>query len=163
MRWINIIISALAVWFLQLLLIDSLSISSVRPDFCAILILYWSLIYGRTFGICSGFLFGLIVDLSISGIFFGLSPLIYTITGYLGGELNINSTKLNSFYTSLTWIVILFFHFFVYSLIQYQDLWEFNRKIFWGKWFGTAIYTISFAGVLQFVYPIKSILNAKSR
>jgi len=112
---------------------------------------------------CSGFLFGLIVDLSISGIFFGLSPLIYTITGYLGGGLNINSTRLNPFYTSLTWIVILFFHFFVYCLIQYQDLWEFNRKIFWGKWFGTAIYTISFAGVLQFVYPIKSILNAKSR
>ena len=140
MRWINIIISALAVWFLQLLLIDSLSISSVRPDFCAILILYWSLIYGRTFGICSGFLFGLIVDLSISGIFFGLSPLIYTITGYLGGGLNINSARLNPFYTSLTWILIFFFHFFVYCLIQYQDLWEFNRKIFWGKWFGTAIY-----------------------
>ena len=116
MRWINIIISALAVWFLQLLLIDSLSISSVRPDFCAILILYWSLIYGRTFGICSGFLFGLIVDLSISGIFFGLSPLIYTITGYLGGGLNINSIKLNPFYTSLTWILIFFFHFFVVLL-----------------------------------------------
>ena len=111
MRWINIIFSASAVWFLQLLLSDSLSISSVRPDFCAILILYWSLIYGRTFGICSGFLFGLIIDLSASGIFFGLSPLTYTITGYLGGGLNINSTRLNPFYTSLTWIVILFFHF----------------------------------------------------
>ena len=107
MRWINIIISALAVWFLQLLLIDFLSISSVRPDFCAILILYWSLIYGRTFGICSGFLFGLIVDLSISGIFFGLSPLIYTITGYSGGGLNINSTRLNPFYTSLTWLSLI--------------------------------------------------------
>ena len=113
--------------------------------------------------ICSGFLFGLIVDLSVSGIFFCLSPLIYTITGYLGGGLNINSTKLNPFYTSLTWILIFFFHFFVYCLIQYQDLWEFNRKIFWGRWFGTAIYTISFTGVLQFVYPIKNILNAKSR
>ena len=105
MRWINIIISASSVWVLQLLLSDALSISAVRPDFCAILILYWSLIYGRTFGICSGFLFGLIVDLSASGIFFGLSPLIYTITGYLGGGLNINSTRLNPFYTSLTWIV----------------------------------------------------------
>ena len=116
MRWINIIISASAVWFLQLLLIDSLSISSVRPDFCAILILYWSLIHGRTFGICSGFLFGLIVDLSVSGVFFGLSPLIYTITGYLGGGLNINSARLNPFYTSLTWILIFFFHFLEFFL-----------------------------------------------
>ena len=163
MKWINVIISSLIVWLLQLLLSDSLSISSVRPDFCVILILYWSLNYGRTFGICSGLLFGLIVDLSGSSIFFGLSPLIYTITGYLGGGLNINSARLNPFYTSLTWILILFFHFFVYCLIQYQDLWEFNRKIFWGKWFGTAIYTISFAGVLQFIYPIKNLLNAKSR
>ena len=163
MKWINVIISSLIVWLLQLLLSDSLSISSVRPDFCVILILYWSLIYGRTFGICSGLLFGLIVDLSGSSIFFGLSPLTYTITGYLGGGLSINHTKLNPFYTSLSWIVILLFHFLVYCLIQYQDLWEFNRKIFWGKWFGTAIYTISFAGVLQFIYPIKNLLNAKSR
>ena len=163
MKWINIIILSSAVWLLQLLLSDSLSISSVRPEFCTILILYWSLIYGRTFGICSGFLYGLIVDLSGSGIFFGLSPLTYTITGYLGGGLSINHTKLNQFYTSLSWIVILLFHFLVYCLIQYQDLWEFNRKIFWGKWFGTAIYTISFAGVLQFIYPIKNLLNAKSR
>ena len=163
MKWINVIISSLIVWLLQLLLSDSLSISSVRPDFCVILILYWSLIYGRTFGICSGLLFGLVVDLSGSSIFFGLSPLTYTITGYLGGGLSINHTKLNPFYTSLSWIVILFFHFLVYCLIQYQDLWEFNRKIFWGKWFGTAIYTISFAGVLQFIYPIKNLLNAKSR
>ena len=163
MKWINVIISSLTVWLLQLLLSDSLSISSVRPDFCVILILYWSLNYGRTFGICSGLLFGLIVDLSGSSIFFGLSPLTYTITGYLGGGLSINHTKLNPFYTSLSWIVILLFHFLVYCLIQYQDLWEFNRKIFWGKWFGTAIYTISFAGVLQFIYPIINLLNAKSR
>jgi rod shape-determining protein MreD len=163
MKWINIIILSSTVWLLQLLLSDSLSISSVRPDFCAILILYWSLIYGSTFGICSGFLLGLIVDLSGSGIFFGLSPLTYTITGYLGGGLGKNHTKLNPFYTSLSWIVILFFHFLVYCLVQYQDLWELNRKIFWGKWFGTAIYTISFAGVLQFIYPIKNLLNAKSR
>ena len=163
MKWINIIIMSSTVWLLQLLLSDSLSISSVRPDFCAILILYWSLIYGRTFGICSGFLFGLIVDLSGSGIFFGLSPITYTITGYLGGGLSINHTKLNQFYTSLSWIVILLFHFLVYCLIQYQDSWEFNKNIFWGKWFGTAIYTISFAGVLQFIYPIKNLLNAKSR
>ena len=163
MRWINIIILALTVWLLQLLLSDSLSISSTRPDFCAILILYWSLIYGRTFGICSGFLFGFIVDLSGGGIFFGLSPLTYSLTGYLGGGLNINHTRLNSFYTSLSWIGILLFHFLLYCLIQYQDLWEFSRNIFWGKWLGTAFYTISFAGVLQFIYPIKNLLNAKSR
>ena len=115
MKWINIIILSSTVWLLQLLLSDSLSISSVRPDFCAILILYWSLIYGRTFGICSGFLFGLIVDLSGSGIFFGLSPLTYTITGYLGGGLGENHTKLNPFYTSLSWIVILLFHFCIFQ------------------------------------------------
>ncbi|GIS54659.1 hypothetical protein Ct9H90mP29_17010 [bacterium] len=31
---------------------------------------------------------GLIIDLSGTGIFFGVSPFGYSITGYLGGNLN---------------------------------------------------------------------------
>ena len=163
MKWINLISVAFIVWLIQVLLSDSLSINSVRPDFCAILVLYWSFIYGRTFGIVSGFLFGLIVDFSGNGIFFGLSPLTYTITGYLGGSLQLNHIKFNPFYISLLWVIIFLFHFFIYCLIQYQDLWELNSNIFWGKWFGTALYTISFVGVLQFIFPIIGVLNVKSR
>ena len=161
MKWINLISLSIFVWLLQLLLSDSLSINTVRPDFCVILILYWSLYYGRTFGICAGFLFGLLLDLSGSSVFFGLSSITYTITGYLGGGLFKNRFKLNPFYFSISWVAILFFQFFVYCSVQYQDLWEINRQIFWGKWFGTSIYTISFTAVLQFIFPINKINNVK--
>ena len=163
MKWIKLIPLAVSVWLLQIIFSDFLSINTVRPDFCVILILYWSLVYGRTMGIGAGFLFGLLVDLSGSGTFFGLSPLSYTITGYLAGRLYDYRSRLNPFYFSLSWIAILFFQFFIYCSVQYQDLWEIDRQIFWGKWFGTAIYSISFVGILQFIYPISKLNDVKSR
>jgi len=163
MKWIKLIPLAVSVWLLQIIFSDFLSINTVRPDFCVILILYWSLVYGRTMGIGAGFLFGLLVDLSGSGTFFGLSPLSYTITGYLAGGLYHYRSRLNPFYFSLSWIAILFFQFFIYCSVQYQDLWEIDRQVFWGKWFGTAIYTISFVGILQFIYPISKVNDVKSR
>ena len=162
MKAIDFTIPGILVWVLQLMISDLLAIDTVRPDFCVILILYWSLTYGRTFGICSGFLFGLVLDLSSSSIFFGLSPITYTISGYLGGVLFKNRARLNPFYFSLSWATILLFQFFVYCSVQYQDLWEINRQIFWGKWLGTSIYTISFVAVLQFIYPLNKIDNVKS-
>jgi len=163
MKWINLISLAVFVWLLQVILSDFLSINTVRPDFCVIFILYLSLVYGRTIGICAGFLFGLIIDLSGSGIFFGLFPLSYTITGYLAGWLYDYRSRLNSFYFSLSWVTILFFQFFIYCSVQYQDLWVLDRQIFWGKWLGTAIYTLSFVGILQFIYPISKLNSAESR
>ena len=163
MKWIKLIPLAVSVWLLQIIFSDFLSINTVRPDFCVILILYWSLVYGRTMGIGAGFLFGLLVDLSGSGTFFGLSPLSYTITGYLAGGLYHYRSRLNPFYFSLSWIAILFFQFFIYCSVQYQDLWEIDRQIFLGKWFGTAIYSISFVGILQFIYPISKLNDVKSR
>ena len=88
--------------------------------------------------------------------------LTYTISGYLGGVIFKKRARLNHFYFSLSWLIVLLFHFFVYCSIQYQDLWEISRQIFWGKWLGTSIYTISFVAVLQFVYPLNKIDNVKS-
>jgi len=154
MNWTKIILTGAIVWFMQIIVADLLAIDSVRPDFVVILILYWSIKYGRFFGIISGTVLGLIFDLSGTANFFGLSPLIYTITGYISGNLHGVYTKLNPFYFSISWIIILCFQFLIFCSVQYQDIWVINQKIFFGKWIGTSIYTIAFTGILQFIHPL---------
>ena len=157
MKWTNLIFNGLIVWIIQLIFADILSINDVRPDFIVLLVLYWAIKYGRFIGVVSGTLIGFIVDLSGTATFFGLSPLIYSITGYLSGNLNGTHTKLNPVYFSFFWITILCFQFLVFCSIQYQDLWVLNKKLFFGKWVGTCIYTISFAGIIQLIYPLHRI------
>ena len=154
MKWTNYIIPGLFVWLMQLILSDFLAIETVRPDFPVILILYWSVKYGRAVGTVSGFLLGLLVDLSGTATFFGLSPLIYSVTGYLGGNLAGSYTKINPFYFSITWITILAFQFLIFCGVQYQDLWFINWHLFFGKWLGTTLYTLSFVAILQFIFPL---------
>ena len=157
MKATKFIIPGILVWSLQLMLSDLLAIDTVRPDFCVILILYWSIMYGRLVGTVSGFIMGLIIDFSGTGLFFGLSSLVYSITGYLGGYLNGAYTRMNPFYFSLSWVIILLLQFFIYCAVQYQSLWVIDEKLFFGKWFGTSAYTLSFIGILQFIYPINRI------
>ena len=56
MKATKFIIPGILVWSLQLMLSDLLAIDTVRPDFCVILILYWSIMYGRLVGTVSGFI-----------------------------------------------------------------------------------------------------------
>ena len=163
MKWSEIIFQSLLVWFFQLVFSDFLAINTIKPDFCVILILYWSVIHGRAFGIISGFLFGLLIDFSGSGLLLGLSPLVYSITGYLIGSLSEHYSRFNSFYFSIFWLAILLLHFFIFCSVVYQDLWDMDRGLFWGKTFGTSIYTLSFIGILQFILPLDKIIDAKSR
>ena len=120
MRWTDYIIPGLFVWLMQLILSDFLAIETVRPDFPVILILYWSVKYGRAVGTVSGFLLGLLVDLSGTATFFGLSPLIYSITGYLSGNLAGSYSKINPLYFSITSIAILAFQFFIFCCVTIE-------------------------------------------
>ena len=154
MRLNRLLLSGFAVWILQLLLADFLAIDTVRPDFIVIVVLYWSLRYGRLVGIVFGFLIGLLVDLSGTASFFGLTPLTYSITGYLGGSLMEKYSTMGLLYFSLAWIGVLAFHFLIFSIVQYQHIFGVNTFLFWSKWFVTCLYTLCFAGILQFIYPI---------
>ena len=157
MKWTNLFFSGLIVWLIQLVTVDMLSINNVRPDFIVLLVLYWSILYGRFVGVVSGTLVGFVVDLTGTATFFGLSPLIYSITGYLSGSLYGTYSKLNPLYFSFFWITILCLQFLVFCAIQYQGLWVLNKQLFFGKWLGTCIYTITFAGILQLIYPLHRI------
>ena len=157
MKWTDFIFSGLLIWLTQLLLVDLLSIGTIRPDLLVILVLYWSIKYGRTIGIIAGFLIGLLIDFSGTASYFGLSPLIYCVTGYLGGYLKGTYSRVNPIYFSISWVAILIFQFLIYCVVQYQDILMTNPQLFWAKWLGTTIYTLSFAGIIQVIYPLHKI------
>ena len=60
MNWSSLFISGFLVWIIQLTIADLLTIDTIRPDFIGILIIYWSVKYGRFLGTLSGMIFGMI-------------------------------------------------------------------------------------------------------
>jgi rod shape-determining protein MreD len=131
------------------------SLGTIDPDFCVIAILYISVRDGRLNGVFVGFFLGLIIDLS-SGLnqYFGLTPLIYTITGYFSGFLKNQSNKLNKTYFTGIWVSIIVCQFLIFSLIVYQEYLIQDSFNFIVKWIATSLYTLTFLGILQFIIPI---------
>ena len=131
------------------------SLGTIDPDFCIIAILYIAVRDGRLNGIIIGFFMGLIIDLS-SGLnqFFGLTPLIYTATGYLSGFLKGKRKRLNKTYFTVAWVLIIICQFLIFSFIVYQDYLIQDPYSFLIKWLATSLYTLVFLGILQIMAPI---------
>lgn len=163
MKWTDFLVPSVLVWVLQLLFIDLFTIGTIRPDFLLILVMYFSISNGRFIGTALGFSLGLLIDISGAAIFFGLSPLTYTITGYLSGNLKGLYNNMSPIYFIIFWILILFFHFFIFCMVIYQDIWVIDKSMFLLRWVGTSIYTIIFILILQFLYPFNKFKNVKSR
>ena len=131
------------------------SLDTIDPDFCIIVLLYISIKDGGLTGVLFGFVIGLFLDLaSGSNQFFGLTPLIYSSTGYFSGFLNGQSKKLSKMYFTLLWVLIIICQFLVFSIIVYQDYLIHNQISFIIKWFGTSLYTLTFLGILQVIVPL---------
>ena len=131
------------------------SIGTIDPDFCIIILLYISIKDGGIIGTIFGFFIGLFIDLS-SGTnqFFGLTPLVYTTTGYFSSFLKEENTRLNKIYFTSFWILILFSQFLIFSLIVYQQLLIQSPLAFFFKWMATSFYTLIFIGILQMILPL---------
>jgi rod shape-determining protein MreD len=134
------------------------TLGTIDPDFCLIVLLYISIRDGGLVGILFGFFIGLFIDLS-SGTnqFFGLTPLIYTTTGYFSSFLKGENERLNKLYFTSLWIIIILCQFLIFSLIVYQQLLLESPVQFLIKWLATSLYTLLFAGILQFMIPIYKI------
>ena len=134
------------------------TLGTIDPDFCLIVLLYISIRDGGLVGTLFGFFIGLFIDLS-SGTnqFFGLTPLIYTTTGYFSSFLKGENDRLNKLYFTSMWIIIILCQFLIFSLIVYQQLLVESPVQFLIKWLATSLYTLLFAGILQFMIPIYKI------
>ena len=120
--------------------------------------LYISIKNGGVIGTLFGFVIGLFIDLS-SGTnqFFGLTPLIYTTTGYFCSFLKGENQRLNKIYFTSIWVIILLIQFLIFSLIVYQNLLIQSPIQFFVKWLATSLYTLVFLGILQIMAPLYKI------
>ena len=142
----------------QLWTSEFFSLGTIDPDFCLIVLLYISIKNGGLVGTLFGFFIGLFIDLS-SGTnqFFGITPLVYTITGYFSAFLKGENEKLNKLYFTSLWVLIILCQFLIFSLIVYQQLIVEDPVQFLIKWLATSLYTLVFIGILQIMVPLYKI------
>ena len=150
----------LVVFIFQYLLSDILTIKYYRPDFIVIYILYFGLFFGPFYGVISGFCIGLLVDFTPMVSYFGISPLTYSITGFFAGHLQNKYNRLSPFVFHSIWIVLIAFHFLIFTYFKYQLLFEIDKLQFIFRWFASYIYTLFFLLIFQYFFPIKAIQNA---
>lgn len=161
MKWTSILFPAIGVFMAQFLLVDFLSLNMIRPDFLVVYIFYISLVYGKTTGVFTGFLLGLLSDLSGVGSFFGLSPLSLSLTAYLTGYLNGKYERMLPYLFHGSWISIIGFHFFIISYVRFQSILLSDPIAFWIKCFMSFSYTMMFLLIIQFFYPVKEASHAE--
>lgn len=161
MKWIKILLPAIGVFLAQFFLVDFLSIEMIRPDFLVIYIFYISLVFGKTPGVVTGFILGLLSDLSGVGSFFGLAPLTLSVTAYLTGYLTGKYERLLPYVFHATWILIIGFHFLIISYIRFQTVLVSDPIEFWIKWLASFSYTMLFFLVMQFFFPVKEASRAE--
>ena len=158
MVFIKYIIIILLTFLFQSWSAEFFTLGTIDPDFCIIVLLYISIKNGGVVGTVFGFLIGLFIDLS-SGTnqFFGLTPLIYTTTGYFCSYLKGENDRLNKIYFTSIWIIIVMIQFLIFSLIVYQHLLVQSPFEFLIKWLATSLYTLTFLGILQIIAPLYKI------
>ena len=138
--------------------VEFFSLGTIDPDFCIIVLLYISIKDGGVTGTLFGFFIGLFIDLS-SGTnqFFGLTPLIYSTTGYFCSYLKGENEKLNKIYFTSIWVIIVLIQFLIFSLIVYQYLLVQSPTQFLVKWLATSLYTLIFLGIFQIIAPLHKV------
>ena len=161
MKWVSILFPAIGVFMAQFLLVDFLSLNMIRPDFLVVYVFYISLVYGKTTGVLTGFLLGLLSDLSGVGSFFGLSPLSLSVTAYLTGYLNGKYERMLPYLFHGTWISIIGLHFIIISYVRFQSILLSDPIAFWIKCFMSFSYTMMFLVIIQFFYPVKEASHAE--
>ena len=148
------------VFLLQFFLSELLAIQYYRPDFVVIFILYFGIFFGSYYGIIAGFIIGIFIDLTPLASYFGLSSMTYSITGYLAGHLQDKYIRWSPFAFHIAWLCIIAFHFFLFTYVRYQLLFEVDLLQYLLRWFLTMTYTLIFLLILQFFFPVKRIQGA---
>lgn len=123
---ISLIISFFIIYFLQVNVFSSFTISGISPNIFVIYVLFIGLYANQTLGISLGVLFGLIIDL-IFGKTIGITAVMLCVIGYLGSYFDKNFSKENR----LTIIFMIVGSTLIYELGTYflsSIILEFDRE-----------------------------------
>lgn len=142
------------VFILTFLVTDLLSIKGIRPDFIFIYVLYYGIKRGSFNAVLTGFFLGLAVDLSGVGTYFGLSSLLYSLTGYLAGYMKGQYSRVHPVVYHSSWIILTAVIFFISCFIRFNILFETSLPEFLSIWLYTSLYTLFIMGVLQVLLPV---------
>lgn len=90
---------------IQLTVVPLISIEEIVPDLLLIAVVYFSILYGQSFGTITGASYGLLYDL-ISGNLIGSNMLSKTIAGFVAGYFSSETRRENYLYTYSFTIVV---------------------------------------------------------
>ena len=136
----------------QLLIAPLFSIKEVSPDFLLIIIIFISIQKGRAWGVWSGFLAGLVLDLLGTGIV-GLSSLTKSLSAYVSGSL-VGERVERRFAVNIGLLcTVLIIHDLIYFLILNIGISMGFLGIMFKHVVPTSIYTISFVIILYLIRP----------
>lgn len=123
------------IYFFQMNFFSWFTIAGVKPNLFIILILVMGLFTGRTIGIATGIIAGLLLDFFI-GKSVGITAIMLGIVGFLGGYLDKKFSK----DSRITMILMVILTTFIYELGQYGiniimnkmplELWAFSKTLF---------------------------------
>ncbi|MCW8804941.1 MAG: rod shape-determining protein MreD [Ignavibacteriaceae bacterium] len=141
---------------IQLTLIPFISIQDVIPDLLLITVVYFSILYGQTFGTITGASYGLIYDL-ISGNLIGSNMLSKTVAGFIAGYFS-GETKRDKYLYTYSFTIVVFISALIDTLIfSFFSVIDFNTN-FLQALFNHAlmpsIYT-SLVSILIIIVPYK--------
>ena len=153
----NYVLIFIVILFLQLFLVNILTIKNIRPDLILIFVLYLSVKIGSSKGIIAGFCIGIIIGLLDNSVSLGLSCLVYSVVGYLGGRLQRQTYKMLPFQFYTYSLVIVAVSFMIFNYFTFNNQLQHDFYLFIAMWIKSALYTISIAVLLQFVIPLQKI------
>ncbi len=150
----NYLLIAFAIFIVQYFLGNLLAIRQVRPDFFLVLILYFSVWEGRFWGIITGFVIGLLVDLIGVGSYFGLTSLSYVIFAYLAGILQGKFSRWPPIFFHISWSGLVILHSFVEAIIGQQDILLNNPTVYWSNIIFSSLYGIALVLIANLILPL---------
>ncbi len=118
MKLFYLILAVLVFLFLQLVVVDRITIGQIAPDFLILVVAFFALHRRAVQGSIFGFVIGLLQDLS-NPAFLGLNALTKAILGYTVGKAGSKTFPENSLFLFILFMLVSFGHDFVYLMIYH--------------------------------------------